>query len=407
LLRSHLRDVHIDRLGLLERLRVARGPNFSFRAGPRVFCVLSTPEAARLVLLDNADNYAKGIGQDFARSFLGEGLLTAEGEEWRTARRTIQPLYRTDRVRDLMAPLVAEARKLALHWQEQQTEIDILGDVMTLTLKVSWRQMFGAGHAPDDSVRDALEVAFNDVGRRIVSPFVLPLAVPVPSNRRVVRAVGRLGEVVDRAVRTPHGADGLLGSLVTAYGRTQSLCDQVTTLLFSGHETTAVGITWCLYRAASVHGAWDSLAAEHEPGPGSLTDRLVRETLRLHPPVWAIPRTAIAADKVGNLRIPQRSTVLVSPYLMHRDPRKWTAPDTFDAERFQKGEAGDHSWRGWYMPFGAGPRNCVGQALALAEIRSALNVIAGNCRIQVTSPPRAQPLLTLRPQGLAGITPRG
>jgi cytochrome P450 len=395
---GYLPEVRQDRLGLLLRLFRTYGPVVRFRMGPVWIHVVADPAVAEAILVAGATSYRKGIGQDFARSFLGNGLLTSEGAEWQGQRRIIRPLF---------SPLVREAQldsvrgavtSMVAGWKRDRRRVlPILGEMMNLTLGISWKLMFGELIGTRrEAARRVLDLAFDDVGRRIVSPFALPLWFPAPANLRVRRSLGRFESLIEEAIsETPARPQAMLTELREQY-RGKALRDQVTTLLFSGHETTAVALAWVLQAAASPH-LWDRLRGQGSEGrPSELLRSVVRESLRLHPPVWGIPRTAQNDHVAAGLLIPAGSIVLVSPFLMHRDPAAWDAPEQFQPQRFIAGVPA--CARRHYLPFGLGPRHCVGRGLAEASLEEIVAGIVGSCRLRLRTPggdPEA--LLTLRP----------
>lgn len=394
---GYLPEVRRDRLELLAQLFQEHGAVVRFRMGPRWVHVIADPAVARAVLVEHRERYAKGIGQDFARSFLGDGLLTSEGEDWREQRRAIQPLFApSERDRQMMAVQVAVDEMLDGWRRTGAQRIRVVDEMMALTLRIAWRLVFGDEiGARDARVRATLAVAFDDVGRRIVSPLAVPLRFPTPTNLRVRRTLRDLEAMIDEAIHSrPSRPEAMLSRLMARF-EGPALKQQVTTLLFSGHETTAVALVWILHAAASQPHAWAKLASE-EPGSRSFASALVDESLRLHPPVWAIPRTAIADDVIEDLLIPAGAIVVVSPYLMHRDPTVWTEPEAFRPERFRDGVPARA--RLSYMPFGIGPRHCVGHGLAKAELAEIVSRIVASCRLSGgVADPRPNALLTLRP----------
>jgi cytochrome P450 len=397
---GYLPEVQRDKLGLLSRLFEQCGPVVQFRMGPRWIHVIADPIVARAVLFEHRDRYEKGIGQDFARSFLGDGLLTSEGAAWEEHRAVIQPLF-TAAERDAQLAIVREAvEEMLAYWREAGTDsIPVTEEMMRLTLCIAWRLVFGDQiGARDQRVRAILAVAFDDVGRRIVSPFAVPLSLPTPTNLRVRRALRDLEEIINDSIRRrPSQPNGMLTHLTTRFSG-QPLAEQVRTLLFSAHETTAVALVWILDTAARAPGVWSTLAQEGREAVRSLSyaNSVVHETLRLYPPVWVIPRTAIRDDVIDDILIPAGAIVVISPYLMHRDPAVWEEPELFKPERFGGGVP-QHA-RQNYMPFGVGPRHCVGRGLAQAELIEVLTRIACSCRLSPSRPPpRPNALLTLRP----------
>ncbi len=249
-----------------------------------------------------------------------------------------------------------------------------------------------------------------------------PLWIPTPRNLAFKRARAELDRVVYDIIasrRRRHAPKGdLLDMLLAAReqgsgeGMTdRQLRDEVMTLLLAGHETTATTLTWTWYLLSKHPGAARKLRAELDvvlggrlPGVGDLpaleyTQRVVRESMRLYPPVWVISRTAIEEDEIGGYTIPAGSILLLSQYAMHRHPDFWENPEGFDPDRFSP-ERSEGRHRYAYFPFGGGPRLCIGANLAMLETELILAILAQRYRLELLPghPVEPEPLITLRPR---------
>ncbi|WP_332680527.1 cytochrome P450, partial [Bosea sp. (in: a-proteobacteria)] len=442
------------RLELLLRLR--RNPLTIWRrrhfrepivAGDGIFgygVVLSDPIAIRHVLVENAGNYRK---DDLQRAILapglGEGLLTAEGDAWKRARRTLAPLFTPRAVaalaRRMRVPAEAAARRMAR--RRSGRIVDIARDMTRVTFDILAETMFSnaiAGGA--DAFGKALTRYFETQGR--IDPldvFGAPAWVPrlgrwlarpaisffeaqveaIIAERQALRAeapvAGNAPDLLDAllAARDPETGTGLSKAEIGA---------NIVTFIGAGHETTANALTWSLYLLsqapetrealeAEIDAAGDDLAAAALAGSGlALTRAVIEEAMRLYPPVPSLSRTALADDAAGGrCFIPRGALVVISPYLLHRHETLWREPDRFRPERFLPGarEAID---RYAYLPFGAGPRVCIGQQFSMVEAAIVLATLLRTLRFDYAGeePPMPVQRVTLRPRdGMPmRVTPR-
>ena len=360
--------------------------------------VLSDPAAIRHVLVDNAGNYRKDdLQRRVLAPGLANGLLTAEGEEWRAQRRALAPLFAPRHVVGF-APAMSEAANRLVRRLGRRGHgrvVDVALEMTRVTLDVLERTIFTHGVARDpEALGRAITRYFEAIGP--VDPldvFGMPEWLPRIGRLKARPALRFFEEVVNELIKGRKSllADGkaapvdLLTLLLKATDPEtgQGLSDldvraNIVTFIGAGHETTANALSWSIYllsqapdiRArveAEVDGALDG------DGTGEVnldqlpfTKAVVDEAMRLYPPVPFMSRAAIAEDRVGGMRIPAKSLVMIAPYVLHRHRRLWAEPDSFDPDRFMPGrrEAID---RYAYLPFGAGPRVCIGASFSLQE----------------------------------------
>lgn len=368
-----------DRLGVVTAAREL-GEVARFRMGRRWVYVVNDPGHVRHVLVDNEANYRKGIGLDHARPLLGDGLLTSEGEVWRRQRERVEPAFARARMADYTPVMRTATDELLARWERaahERTPIDLGAELRGLTLEIFMRTLFDtrAGDGAQ-ALERALTLLLDEAMRRMLLPLPRSQRLRTRRARRVERALALLTRQVDElSARRSAGAVGAGSELLT--------------LIVAGHETTAVALSWTLY----LLGTHPHVAEDVRDDRSQLRP-VVKEALRMYPPVWLIPRRAIAADQLGRHPIPAGADVLISPYALHRDPQTWERPASFSPARF--GVAGPPRT---YLPFGLGPRNCVGSAFALVEIELVLNAILDRYRLRPVDSrrPRPNPLLTLRP----------
>lgn len=418
---------HMQRDPLATLLAASRlGDVARLDLGPRGAAYLvSHPEGVKHVLLDNRANYTKQTrGFAALRAFLGQGLLTSEGELWRRQRRIAQPAFHHARLSRFAETMTRAAVELAGDWQRLAQPFDVAEQMMRLTLRIVGECLFSVDPRDEASELGAqIEVLLEQFINRIMAPVVLPASWSFARGSRVRRAIRTMHEMVDgmiaeRRERGPGAGHGdLLDMLMTAEDAAtgermsaQQLRDEVLTLLVAGHETTAAALSWTwvlLARHPEVDGR---LAAElaalglDVPALGDLerlplTGQVIQEALRLYPPAWIFARCAVADDEIRGVRIPAGRLVIVSPWVIHRRPDLFPEPERFAPERFapEAMPAGGHS-KFAYIPFGAGPRICIGNGFALMEARLVLATLRRRFRLDLAPGAEIEPLplLTLR-----------
>lgn len=392
--------------------------------GHKTLHVFNHPDHVGHVLVDNADNYRKGIGQIHARRVIGDGLLTSDGELWRKQRKTIQPLFQARRLARLVTVIAEEADKLALKLREsaESGPVDIRDQMTGLALGVLGRSLLETDLGMFETIGPSLEAVQDQAMFEVMSLGAVPLWVPLPRQLRFRRARKDLQNIVDRlaaGVSSRTSGEDIISRLVESakqendprIGRGR-MRDELVTLLLAGHETTASTMSWAFYLLDKHPEAWERVHAEAvevfskgAPDVEALhglrfTGNVIQETLRLYPPVWLLPRIAKGADEIGQYRISAGADVLISPYLMHRNPSLWADPMRFDPDRFdQPGIPGGHRYA--YIPFGAGPRFCIGNNLGMMEATLVLSAVARDLRLRKVPDYEVvgEPMLTLRVRG--------
>src|SRR6266566_1031812 len=384
------------RYGDLVRIR------FLFWHGYLVF----HPEHIKHILQDNHRNYTKDIFTLNAfKAFVGNGLVTNDGNSWLQQRRLMQPAFHRKRLAafgTLITGTTVEMMRLTLRVVGQPLfTIDLSNETETVSRAVTTLSKL---------VLDYMSVPFP------------PLWVPTPRNRRITSAIRTLDTVVQDIItarRQQHTDSGdLLSMLLSARDEEtgegmsdKQVRDEVMTLLFAGHETTSNLLTWTWYVLSQhpeverrLHEELDAVLTGQRPSVEHLThlpySRMVlEETLRLYPPAWSLARKARAGDCVGGYAIPAKSVILMIPYVTHRHPAFWEHPERFAPERFTPERAAARS-RYAYFPFGGGPRQCIGNNFALMEAHLILATVAQRYHLHLVPEHAVEPeaLLTLRPR---------
>jgi cytochrome P450 len=332
------------------------------------------PDAVSRVLQANHKNYGKDTLQYRRLSLLtGFGLLTADTELWRHQRPMINPAFGTE-----LPQRVAEATTRAcerLKWTQGVRDVD--EDILRITLEVVGEVLFGAdltGSAKQlaEATLDGLEVVVKKS-----SPASAPLWMPTPNNRQLARAKRHLDEAVHNLTRAP-APEGTLLRILQTQADPQTLRDQVVTFLVAGHETVASALTWSLY-----------LLAKHPTDASS--SQVFDEALRIYPPAWLITRQALGPDALAGIDIPANALIITSPYWIHRHPSVYDNPAEF--------RPGRPLPRSAYVPFGAGPRLCIGRGMSLVEGPLILDHLRENYAFEAVRKVAMKPEVTIRPQG--------
>lgn len=354
--------------------------------------VINHPDDVKRVLVSNHRNYTKGVGLDRVKILLGNGIMTSEGDFWKRQRYMMQPMFHRRVITEFARTIDEENERLIARWEAQAArgeKVNVTDDMSELTLQIVLRSIFGP-----DLDRLAQQAGGN--------PFDVVTKEPA-RNLQFAYKFRQLGKVIADLVnrRRENGEEhpDFLGMLMTARDKEtgdamseRELIDEVMTLVVAGHETTASGLNWTWY-LLSQHPDVDAklhaeLAATPEQAAPSLTQveslaytrQVVNEALRLYPPGWLLSRRTIGPDVLCGYEIPAGTSVMLSPYLLHRHPRYWKDPDAFLPERFAPEHEAERP-RFAYMPFAAGPRHCIGETLALYEMLMHLYKVARRYRL--------------------------
>jgi cytochrome P450 len=334
----------------------------------------------------------------------------------------IHPVFQRPHLNNFASAVITATSAMLERWQEcarQEYKMEVASEMMRLTLEIITQVLFSASLTNASEIGAAFTQALQDTMNRMTTFVILPDWLPFPGKLRFRRAIKTLNATADEIIRIHRDGGDAYKDLVSVLSlrnmetqegfADQELRDQIITMLIAGHETTASSLAWTFYLLSRHPWAWQRLRDEvdqvlggHLPTHADLprlvwTRTLFEESLRLHPPVWLIPRRAVNADQVGGYNIPACSDVLISPYILHRHPKYWEQPDIFIPERFSGGQPSKQH-RYIYLPFGAGPRTCVARSFAMMEALLILTMVTQKYRLE--SPPNfkvvPEPLLTLR-----------
>jgi cytochrome P450 len=423
-----------DPLAMLTRFARDYGDVTFFRLGGERAYFINHPHAIRDVLVTHQRNFTKSRGLERAKKLLGEGLLTAEGATHLRHRRLLQPAFHRDRLAGYAQVMIDYAARTRERWRDGET-LDLSREMMRLTLSIAGKTLFDTDV---ESSADEVGVAVTEV----LESFWLNLLpgadylekLPIPKLRRAHAAQRRLDALIYQmiAARRASGADhgDLLSMLIAASDQPapgapaapsapsapgapglsdEEIRDEAMTILLAGHETTANALTWTLYLLSQNPDANARLREElahvlggRTPSPCdypalAYTKRVVTESMRLFPPAWIIGRRAIDEYAIGDYRLPPRSIVFMSPFVMHRDVRFYERPEQFHPDRWTPAfEAALPKFA--YFPFGGGARQCIGEQFAWMEAVLVLATLMQGRRLELDPAQRIvlQPLVTLR-----------
>lgn len=379
------------------------------------------PDLIRDVLVNHDWNFEKGRGLKMSKPFLGNGLLTSEGELHRRQRRMVQPAFHSARLASYAQAMVSCAAEMRAGWTADKSYA-IDQEMMRLTLQIVGQTLFSADLQKDaEGVGQSLTQALK-LFRGLASPLA-QLFAPwrkwaqhrVAQSRLQLESI--LRPIIEEHRTHPEKYDDMLSMLMgaqeentTGYMSDELLLDESLTLFLAGHETTANALTWAWYllaqhpeEADSLYAELDSLLAGRLPTLGDVprlevTGRIFREVLRLYPPAWIIARTAVTDYRLGDVDVPAGSMIFMSPYATQRDPRFWDSPEVFRPDRWKADANGRPKFA--YYPFAAGTRNCIGENFAMMEGVLGMATLAQQWRFNLVPDQTVEPFpkVTLRPR---------
>ena len=412
-----------DPLAFFTETQRTYGDIAKFNFGPQQVFLVSHPDWIEDVLVTSAKKFQKGVALQRAKRLLGEGLLTSEGQAHLKQRRTIQPMFHRQQVQRFAAAMVTHA----VRWRDSITPdatIDVTDEMAGLTLAIVGETLFSSDVQGDaDEVRDALTAAVQSFGIAFLPGLEYFEKLPLPMFTRVRKARERLDRVIHRVIEERRndesGPQDLVSMLLAARDPENpdaagmsdlQIRDEAMTIFLAGHETTANAMAWTWHLLASAPAVerrlHDELARVLDGRTPSVEDvpkleftrSVVAESMRLYPPAWTMGRRVVEQHTIGGHTIEPGALVIVSQWIAHHDPRWWTAPDTFNPDRWaEKSDRPKYA----YFPFGGGSRICIGESFAWTEAILLLATIAQRWRFAPVSLPTPEARITLRPKGLS------
>jgi cytochrome P450 len=406
------------------------------RFGPRFSYTLFHPDFIKRVLVDNNKNYQRNkVGNALLKQVSGENLLTSDGEFWRRQRRLMQPAFHRQRILGFGQIMTNSAAQMIERWEQtpETHYIDMAHEMMQVTLHVVGQSLFSVDLLQDSTgLGRAIEVASAYFSYRLGRLLTPPLWIPTRRNREYKTTTAAVLHVVPEMIAArrqsiaAHGTadetgrqydmlDLLLDVCYEDTGKGMSdeqLATEIRMFVAAGHETTSNSLTWTLYLLsqhpdveARLHAEIDTVLAGRTPTVDDLprlvyTKMVIEEAMRLYPAAWAIARQSIGEDQLGAYRMPANQGLVMPVFAVHRHPDFWVEPERFDPERFTPEQAASrHKFA--YVPFGAGPRQCIGNTFALTEAQLILAMIAQGYEPRLLPGYRVNPeaLITLKVKG--------
>jgi cytochrome P450 len=393
-----------------------------YKVGPFNVYILWGPEIVHEAMVEQAPNFGKGfIVQRVFGRLMGNGLFTSDGDLWKHQRKLMQPVFHSKRIESYAQTMVEHTQRMLTEWSKASSAtLQVNEEMMKLTLSIVTKILFNADVSSDnEKVGEAMADLVDGLMNQSSGIIKIPAWIPTPANRKETRAINTLDNVIQRIItqRRASGEDtgDLLSMLLMAQdedGSTMSdkqLRDEAVTLFIAGHETTAVTLTWAWYLLsqhpeveAKLHTELEQVLNGRTPTLRDqlpYTDKVIKETMRLYPPVPLIPRTVMEDTVVGGYQFLKNAGALFAAYAAHRSERYFPEPERFLPERWTD-EFEKSIPKYAYFPFGGGPRICIGNQFALMEARLILATIAQHTRLSLTSGQTIEPIsfVSVRPK---------
>lgn len=374
--------------------------------------VFNHPDDVRRILITNHRNYAKGVGFDRIKILLGNGIIVSEGEFWKRQRRMMQPTFHRRILAQFDRRIARANDRLLAAWQDKCARgepVNVTDDMSEMTLEIILGAIFG----------DDLEAMAREAGENPFAVLTQESARDLRFAYRFRKLAALIGQCVARRRAAGGGPAGDSPDYVsmllnardkeTGDGMTdREIVDEITTMVVAGHETTASALNWIWYLLgehpdveAQLHAELDATDEVAVPSLQAMealpwSSRVIREAMRLYPPVWVISRKTIEADTLGGYTVPPGTDVFFSPYFVHRHPDFWTDAESFMPERFAEDD--DSRPKLTYLPFSAGAHHCIGETLAIFEMLVHLNRVARRFRLRRVDrdPVQFEALINLR-----------
>lgn len=409
-----------DMLGMFMDLSREYGGIVQFKLFSKPYLLVTDPDYVKHILQDNYHNFIRGKSVETGRVLLGDGLPLTDGSYWLRQRRLMQPAFHRQRLLSLVETMTANISARLDAWKNTET-VDMESEMSHLTLEIIIRAMFSDRlKGGVEELAEAFKVASSFMLWRSQQMWAPPLWVPVSKNAAYNKALKVLNDTVYPLIADARKNPGndLLDMLLemrdadTGEGMTdQQVRDEVVTIFFAGHETSAMVMTWLFYLLsqhsdveAKVRKEIDDVLGERAPTFADLpkmtyTQKVLNETLRLYPAAYLFAREGIKDHVLDGYKIPAGTMIFLTPYVTHRNPKFWDDPERFDPERFNSDQVAKRPSH-VYFPFGEGPHLCIGNNFALTEMQLILTMAFQRYKINLVPdhPIGLAPEATLRPK---------
>lgn len=424
---GHMRQFFANPLPMLAEAPT-HGDLVRWRFGPFPVLVANSPEIIHDVLVSNASAYLKtSTTRAVMQPLLGNGLFVNDGDDWRQQRKLVSPAFHHKRISAYADLMVRYAEELAEQWQDGE-QIDLEAFMSEYTIHVVSKSLFDAEVSGEEKeLRETVEQVLQVVDKRLMTFFPTPMWIPTPQIRRYKAAIARLDELIYRIIQDRRGGKTgqqqitdkgdalsmLMLSQDEAGGQmnNKQVRDEVMTLFGAGHETTSRALTWTWYLLSQhpdverrFHEELQTVLSGRTPTMEDLpkltfTEQILKESMRLYPPAWVTTRQAAHDTTLGGETLKQGRVVIVNIWGVHHNPDIYPDPWAFNPDRFTP-EFEKSLPKSAYLPFGNGPRVCIGNAFAMMEAKIALAVLGQRFRLTLKPghPVEPQDMFTLRPK---------
>lgn len=420
---GNMRAFTRDTLGFLLETR-RYGDLVTVRFGPYISFIVNHPDLIHQILVTDADKFYKAaITRKVMEPVVGKGLFSNEGEPWKRQRRLTQPAFHTRRIGAYADVMVKHTLRQIATWTPGSTR-SIDREMAELTMGIIAETLFNAEVGPEaDAIGQAVTTVLSIMNRRFDRLFPTPNWLPIPENWTFKREIARLDALIQRFIderrRTGEDRGDLLSMLLLAqdeddggFMTDKQVRDEAITLFGAGHETTSNALMWTFYCLSEhpevetrLHAEIDAVLGERPPTLDDLlrlpyTEMVIKEAMRLYPPAWSATREPKTDVTLGGWLVRRGEAIMLNFYGVHRDPRFFPDPERFDPERFNP-ENEKRIPKYAYLPFGGGPRICIGNAFAMMEARLILATIAQRFTLRLAPGHTVTPerVFTLRSKG--------
>ncbi len=349
--------------------------------------MVMAPDLVEAVLLTQAENFTHGgLVPRIMQAVWGNGMFVAEGEDWRRQRQAAAPAFRAREMETLRPRFVAAAEAMLARWRQGDGAFELGAEMRRLTFEIIVDVLLSGGDGFDsDEMRGAMTALFGDVNRMRPSYFLMTdrwhASRPAVQSQHRARVIERI-KAIAKARRDAAPRGDLIDLLLSARDPETGaafdddlLADNLLGFVMAGYETTSVALTWTLWLAMRHEATRARLKGELSslPEGGDFLRQVIRESMRLYPPAFSTTRVCQQATEIGGHKLSAGQRVLVPIYAIHRHARRWEDPHVFDPDRFAPGKPAPHRFA--YMPFGGGPRICIGAAFAMTEMIAVLATV--------------------------------
>ena len=426
LLFGNLTQLRKERIQFFINQQKELGDIFQIKVPTRKVIVVSNPEWIKYGLVDNNKNFTKSFAYDSIKIFLGNGLLTSEGEYWKRQRRLAQPAFHKEKLALMFNNMVEQSQKCINHidsFADTDQSINLNKELYKLTLDIVNSTLFyNEVDNTTDRIYHLVSKASEIISKRIDSPFQLPDWVPTLNNinqRIILKEMDELFfSIIDRRRQKQESHEDLLSMLMEAKDEetgegmsNQQLRDEILTIFVAGHETTQIALSWTFYLLSTNPEKYKIVLKEIDETlngelPTAINIRglhylkqVIDESMRCLPPAWIMGRKTIEKDVIDGYEIEADTNIIMPIYVVHHDERIWEKPYEFKPERFAMDEVKEkHKYS--YFPFGGGPRLCIGNNFAIQEMQVCLAMLLQKYKIEIDENfvPELDPLVTLRPK---------